>query len=1630
VRPTPGTAEPRNIRVTREQQNDFAQRRAEDTGIDQARTAATKESPETRARVEEISTLLEQGNPVLEIVHSGVETESGVARPAGRTERRSEQEAAYIAEGLGAAPESIRDTYQKVTVPVRWEVVGGKAQLLAMSLDKVIANVSRLVKDLVAAKQEAKLPYEILDGKLTDQSWKEVIGDIQNYTENQSNGYRGDGQKLVRPTTDIGASLPAENPAYNPIQIPEDRTNAINLLMGLATPLTAREVPGAKTPGNVKGQIIAELQGRTPATPTAIRAKDLGKQTFKSGKTLKETNPLRNELAAAGVPVRELLDVTERINARDIQSVTPRPDLNFNPPVTDIVRAGFLPGAETDAALRAGFLPDTRPAQPSGSKEIRDIATNYARTAGVDYKPARVYAPINVDLAKRLADFYEHAKSDPAAPEVAAAYNALANETAAQYRAIQDAGYTLEPFQGQGEPYKNSAEAVADMRDNKHLYFLKTENAGDLAAGNPLLAPSGVEVAGQPLLFNDLFRAVHDFFGHGKEGYQFGPRGEFNAWRAHSEMFTPEAQGALAAETLAQNSWVNYGQHLRDAEGNIPAKGEPGYIPVTERPFAEQKNVVVPPALIAEATKAASKGESFLPKTQQEVLDNLTSRARMSNPELLKRLIPMEEFNRIQAERKAPAPKPPVGSTVEEQFLPASSLPNDVDPIVRAAIRTPKGRIFEGSWHGEAAMKMADEIGAGTLGEEVPRRAASLAESEPTLIEFGTDGFLTESGKFLNREEAAAHAERIGQIRKNAETKFLNNEGALESDEFNRNRQFQPKEFTAKDLEKLEKYNVKKAEVKKNTGWILPNSEFVPLDTNFHEQYLAEHADDLNKKFSTAFSKTSSTEERLQALNQGFVRFRYDQGSGALVIEANASKWANVKRAALNRVLDSISSVDKVRISLLNNEGQVVDSSSARLFDAERPEDAVQTAFSELRPNGRREQFLPKVPTDTEITDALSSDKVPFVGAARDLEPGTPVGVRIDIPAYTRNGTYVQTIHEKKSGQAVGKRIGYDSIVTIDNPVFFSNEKGAAKINEGAAKFPVATVEGEYNPSREIPADVADWTEVGYNPKRHSYFYEKNTDELVTGGSQAVSVGNSVFVRDATFGDKSEAAFLPMSVTPPTKAVDVSFKKGWVSPGGEFYPLGDFSTHAAWAENALGMKGADQAFRALQDQGWARFTPAGKNAVVQTKAGRALSSQQRRNLTDWAIEQPDLSHLQFDNGRPQELYSQERGVAFLPKVKPTPAELQNQRDTEVKAFRKDIRDNFPEALIPEYAQDENGKVRVSPAGQPVWKSVPYRFEESPVAEAAAKGITDPKARTEAASEAMADIMAKHATEALKNPEIEAGKDWYNLARTKIGKVFGDDAGFFSELLGATSAQTPVPENFKQSLDAYNLFKAGKYDDIIAKYREGKARWDEGTIEDFVADTGNEKPKRNQFLAWWIDKNNLKPKRSNDKLFNANSLPVLRVLDRSWKQEVQGPKTPNFADNLSGASDKATIDVWAARALARAGNEGNPNRWRLVNFSEAGVSDKDFFFGQSVFEKAANKVGMKPHELQALLWFAEKDRWAKNGWTSKVGEEKSDFNYFLDRTKRGETGALEIEALQKKPAKVVDSGIKSDELTKK
>lgn len=271
------------------------------------------------------------------------------------------------------------------------------------------------------------------------------------------------------------------------------------------------------------------------------------------------------------------------------------------------------------------------------SDRIRQVAQDYHKIMGYsdpEFKPAMVF---NDEIGAAAADIFEQLPmfDDAAIPY----YRKFIQETNMQYQVLLDAGIEFEVVSG--DPYTpNRAghqEMIADM-ENGRLKVLATETGfGDEATSklNPMLAESKyTDVNGRVMLENDVFRAVHDTFGHGMRGNTFGPIGEYNAWLAHKEMYSSDARRIMTTETLGQNTFTNYGPHMRDANGNLLGKADAGYIKPADRPFASQKVALMPEEIITAASNVVEDATEIVDKNG---VDKTTQLAN-TNPEMSKSL--------------------------------------------------------------------------------------------------------------------------------------------------------------------------------------------------------------------------------------------------------------------------------------------------------------------------------------------------------------------------------------------------------------------------------------------------------------------------------------------------------------------------------------------------------------------------------------------------------------------------------------------------------------------------------------------------------------------------------------------------------------------------------------------------------------------------------------------------------------------------------------------------------------------------------------------------------------------------------------------------------------------------------
>lgn len=163
--------------------------------------------------------------------------------------------------------------------------------------------------------------------------------------------------------------------------------------------------------------------------------------------------------------------------------------------------------------------------------------------------------------ATSIADAFGAMEHNPNNPAVKEAYEALTNETLAQFDKFAKQGLKMEKIKGEN-PYSTSADLFDDLNKNNRIQYFPTEegfgNGGGLS-DNPMLKPSGRTIEGKEVPVNDVFRIVHDLTGHSANRNGFGPVGEEIAYQTHKATYSPAAQKALATETRGQNSYVNYG---------------------------------------------------------------------------------------------------------------------------------------------------------------------------------------------------------------------------------------------------------------------------------------------------------------------------------------------------------------------------------------------------------------------------------------------------------------------------------------------------------------------------------------------------------------------------------------------------------------------------------------------------------------------------------------------------------------------------------------------------------------------------------------------------------------------------------------------------------------------------------------------------------------------------------------------------------------------------------------------------------------------------------------------------------------------------------------------------------------
>ena len=177
---------------------------------------------------------------------------------------------------------------------------------------------------------------------------------------------------------------------------------------------------------------------------------------------------------------------------------------------------------------------------------------------------------------------------------------------------------------------------------------------------------------------------------------------------------------------------------------------------------------------------------------------------------------------------------------------------------------------------------------------------------------------------------------------------------------------------------------------------------------------------------------------------------------------------------------------------------------------------------------------VPAPATVADMQRGLTSDKIERIGVpSKTLKAGDPVGLRLDIPAYANHGVWVVSVHEQEAGYSAGKSIGYESVAAVTKPTFGVVEKAALAIAGGKPKATIAVMKGDWKPVTPKQASTAakaalksdKWVQVGMDPTRHAYFYDRDSMEPVVSADEAIQIGPLVLAKNPVYGKKSDFAF-------------------------------------------------------------------------------------------------------------------------------------------------------------------------------------------------------------------------------------------------------------------------------------------------------------------------------------------------------------------------------------------------------------------------------------------------------------------------------------------------------------------------
>jgi len=171
--------------------------------------------------------------------------------------------------------------------------------------------------------------------------------------------------------------------------------------------------------------------------------------------------------------------------------------------------------------------------------------------------------------------------------------------------------------------------------------------------------------------------------------------------------------------------------------------------------------------------------------------------------------------------------------------------------------------------------------------------------------------------------------------------------------------------------------------------------------------------------------------------------------------------------------------------------------------------------------------FIPKPATDEQAMDVLLDRQKQNWKSHNNWPAGRRVGLRLDIPAYERYGVWVNSVHDEEGSGEHKLPNSYGPVSSVRNATFEGSPDKAVRVATGEQrKNSFARIKGNLEHIDEEDAikhfqkymNHPDYRQVGYDPRRHGDFYDRETMQPITHSEHVVQIGPLVLAKNPKYG--------------------------------------------------------------------------------------------------------------------------------------------------------------------------------------------------------------------------------------------------------------------------------------------------------------------------------------------------------------------------------------------------------------------------------------------------------------------------------------------------------------------------------